>query len=300
MGLILLAAGCASAPPQNLKDARSAYHRAADGPAKDLAPAQLHAANVSLSLAEKTFDDEGNSENARDRAYVAMRKAELAEVQAEIAKDTQLAQQAKQRSEQTALHQRDELKQELQQTREQLNAETQRRQEAEAAQQKALAQLGDVKDEARGTVITIPGSVSFASGKATLLPSASNRLQQVATALKQGDNQSKIIVEGHTDATGSPEKNQQLSMQRAEAVRKSLISDGVPADRVQAVGYGETRPVADNASPAGRATNRRVEIVVQSANNNQEPRNTNPHPTSSKAEPPNMNPQPTGTSPQPS
>jgi outer membrane protein OmpA-like peptidoglycan-associated protein len=270
IGLVLLAANCASAPPQNLKDARSAYQRASGGPAKDLAPAQLHAAEVSLALAEKTFDDEGDSANARDRAYVAMRKAELAEVQANIARDTQLAEQAQQRSQQTAEQERDALKQELQQTREQLDTETQRRQEAEAAQQRALAELGNVKDEPRGTVITIPGSVSFASGKATLLPSARNRLEQVATALKQGDSSSKIIIEGHTDATGSPEKNQQLSQQRAEAVRESLISEGVPADRVQAVGYGESRPVADNSSPAGRATNRRVEIVVQPDKTNQQ------------------------------
>ena len=200
---------------------------------------------------------------------MALRKAELAEVQARIAHDTQLVQQARQRSNQTAQELRKSLQQELQQTREQLTAETQRRQEAEAAQQRALAELGDVKDEARGTVITIPGSVSFASGKASLLPSARSRLKQVATALKQGGDGSKIIVEGHTDATGSPDKNQTLSERRAQAVRESLISEGVPADRVQAVGYGQSRPVTDNASAAGRATNRRVEIVVQPRNNQQ-------------------------------
>ncbi|HEU4581343.1 MAG TPA: OmpA family protein [Polyangiaceae bacterium] len=270
MGLILLAAGCASSPPQHLKDARSAYQQAAEGPAKDLAPAQLHAAQVSLTLAEKTFEDEGNSANARDRAYVAMRKAELAQVQANIARDTQLVQQAEQRNQQMAQQQQHDLQQQLQQTREQLNAETQRRQEAEAAQQKALEQLGNVKDEARGTVITIPGSVSFASGKATLMPSARNRIQQVAEALKQGDASSKIIVEGHTDATGSTQKNLQLSQHRADAVRQSLIAQGVPADRVEAVGFGESKPVADNASPSGRATNRRVEIVVQPGSGNQQ------------------------------
>lgn len=276
MGLILLAVSCAGAPPQNLKDARSAYQRASAGPAKDLAPAQLHAAQVSLALAEKTYDDEGNSANARDRAYVAMRKAELAEVQARIDQDAKQAQQAQQHEATTAMQQREAMQQELQKTREQLNAETQRRQEAEAAQQRALAELGNVKDEPRGTVITIPGSVSFASGKASLLPSARDRLQQVASALEQGDSSSKIIVEGHTDATGSREKNQQLSMQRAQAVRQSLISDGVPPDRIQAVGYGESRPVTDNATPAGRATNRRVEIVVQPANANSQAANQQP------------------------
>jgi len=263
MGLIFLAAGCAGAPPQNLKDARAAYQRASQGVAKDLAPSQLHAAEVSLALAEKTYDDEGSSANARDRAYVAMRKAELAEVQAQIAKETQEVQQAEQRGQMVERQQHAATQQELEKTREQLNAEIQRRQEAEEAQQKALAALGDVKKESRGTVLTIPGSVSFASGKADLLPAARNRLAQVATALKQGDAGSKIIVEGYTDATGSSERNQQLSQQRAEAVREALVSSGLPAERVQAVGYGESRPVADDSSPAGRATNRRVEIVVQ-------------------------------------
>jgi outer membrane protein OmpA-like peptidoglycan-associated protein len=265
---MLLVASCGGAPPRTLKDARSAYQRASDGPAKDLAPAQLHAAQVSLAIAEKTFDDEGSSPNARDRAYVALRKAELAEVQAQIAQETLRVEQARQRGEVAEQQQHAAVQQELQQTREQLNAEIQRRQEAEAAQQRALAALGDVKKEPRGTVITIPGSVSFASGKATLLGSARSRLEQVATALEHGDSSSKIIVEGHTDATGSPERNQQLSEERAKAVRQALISRGVPADRVQAVGYGESRPVADNASPAGRATNRRVEIVVQPSNTN--------------------------------
>jgi outer membrane protein OmpA-like peptidoglycan-associated protein len=276
LGILLLGVSCAGAPPQGLKDARSAYQRASEGPAKDLAPAQLHAAQVSLSLAEKTYDDEGNSPNARDRAYVAMRKAELAEVQAQLTRETQQVEQAEQRGEMVERQQHVATQQELQKTREQLNAEIQRRQEAEEAQQRALAALGDVKKESRGTVITIPGSVSFASGKATLLPSARNRLAQIATALKQGDTTSKIVVEGHTDAAGSPDKNQQLSMERAEAVRQSLISSGVPPERVEAVGYGESRPVADNASPSGRATNRRVEIVVQ-------PGNTNPPSNSNQA-----------------
>src|SRR5688572_26531734 len=77
-------AACASAPPASLVDARAAYQRASQSEAKDLTPAQLHTAERSLAVAEKTFEDEGASDNARDRAYVAMRKAELAQVQAGI------------------------------------------------------------------------------------------------------------------------------------------------------------------------------------------------------------------------
>lgn len=264
---ILAGAGCASSPPKHLVDARAAYQRASQGPAAELAPAQLHAARVSLDLAEKTFDDEGGSANARDRAYVALRKTELAEVQARIAEETHQVALAEQRGEMAEEQQHAATKEELEKTREQLNAEIQRRQEAEQAQQRALQALGDVKKEARGTVLTIPGSVIFASGKATLLPASRNRLAQVAQALKQGDPNSKVLIEGHTDATGSTEKNEQLSIQRAESVRAALISEGVPAERIAVAGYGESRPVADNASPAGRATNRRVEIVVQPGQN---------------------------------
>src|SRR5688572_642363 len=81
-----LLGACAGAPPASLVDARAAYQRASTGPAERLAPAQLHAAETYLKLAERTYEDEGDSPNARDRAYVAMRKAELAEVQAGIAK----------------------------------------------------------------------------------------------------------------------------------------------------------------------------------------------------------------------
>src|SRR5688572_3775723 len=87
--LTLLVGGCAGAPPSNLVDARAAYQRASEGPAAKLAPAQLHVARTSLDLAEKTYDVEGDSANARDRAYVALRKAELAEVQARISRTNQ-------------------------------------------------------------------------------------------------------------------------------------------------------------------------------------------------------------------
>jgi len=257
--LLLSGAGCAGSPPSSLVDARAAYQRASKGPAAELAPAQLHAAEVSLKLAERTYDDEGESDNARDRAYVAMRKAELAEVQARISKDTLLVAQAEQRGEMAAEHQHAATQQELAQTQDQLKAEIQRREQAE----KALETLGDVKRESRGIVLTIPGTTLFASGKSDLLPGSKDRLRQVSEAIKQGDPNSKIVIEGHTDASGSAEKNEELSLKRAEAVRAALISEGVPSDRVSVAGYGESRPLADNASPTGRATNRRVEIVVQ-------------------------------------
>lgn len=71
-----------------------------------------------------------------------------------------------------------------------------------------------------------------------------------------------LRVEGHADITGSHEKNQQLSNQRAEAVKHYLIQSGIEASRLQTIGYGETRPIADNATEEGRRLNRRIEFVI--------------------------------------
>jgi outer membrane protein OmpA-like peptidoglycan-associated protein len=278
-GITLLAGACAcaGAPPASLKDARAAYQRASAGPAEELAPAQLHAAQTYLTLAEKTYDDEGDSPNTRDRAYVAMRKSELAEVQARISQASARAAKAAERGDLAAQKEHTATTQALTQTRAelalqkgviatqstQLEAEVDRRKQAEEAQQQALASLENVKQEARGTVITLSGSVIFPSGGSDLLPSARNRLSEVATALSQGEGKSAIVVEGHTDSRGSPEMNQELSVRRATAVRDSLVAQGVAANRVSVMGYGSSRPIADNTSETGRANNRRVEIVIQ-------------------------------------
>ena len=112
-------------------------------------------------------------------------------------------------------------------------------------------------------VITLSGSVLFATNKSELLPAAQTKLQEVARALTQQDKDSKILIEGHTDSQGADDMNMALSQRRAESVKNYLVSQGMAADRITAVGVGKQRPIADNASPEGRANNRRVEIIVQ-------------------------------------
>ncbi len=280
LGASLLAAGCAGAPPSSLVDARSAYQRASQSPAQQLAPDQLHAAETFLQTAERTYKDEGDTPNMRDRAYVAMRKAQLAEAQAGIVQANMEVQRAEEQNQTAERSANAAVATELEQTRaqlmsqkgvvaaqsQQLQQETERRKQAEAAQQQAMAALeraGQVKQESRGTVLTLSGAVIFASGESELLPQARSKLSEVAAALSAGDRESKIVVEGHTDSVGSPDMNRELSRKRAESVRDALVSNGVSADRVSTEGFGASRPVADNDSPAGRANNRRVEIVIQ-------------------------------------
>jgi|WetSurMetagenome_2_1015567.scaffolds.fasta_scaffold93831_2 OmpA-OmpF porin, OOP family len=87
-------------------------------------------------------------------------------------------------------------------------------------------------------------------------------IDEVLTVLK-GEPGWKLTIEGHTDATGSAGHNQELSTQRAEAVKAYLVAGGIGAERLQTKGFGASRPVADNAGELGRAQNRRVELVRQ-------------------------------------
>lgn len=126
----------------------------------------------------------------------------------------------------------------------------------------SLQEIAQVKEEARETTITLSGSVLFKTGESTLLPIAREHLTAVAKAIKEQGDDKPIIIEGHTDSVGNEQMNQQLSLARAQAVRAFLTEQGMKPERIQAVGKGESEPVADNDTPDGRANNRRVEIVI--------------------------------------
>ena len=117
-----------------------------------------------------------------------------------------------------------------------------------------------------GTVITLEDSVLFDFGSSELRGEASTTLTNLATVIKDS-KAPKVQIQGHTDSVSDDAFNQKLSEQRAQAVSSALKSDGVAAD-LEAVGYGETKPVAPNENPdgsdnpAGRRLNRRVEVFV--------------------------------------
>lgn len=114
----------------------------------------------------------------------------------------------------------------------------------------------------RGMVITL-GDVLFDTNKAELRTVGTNSVQKLAEFLKEYPER-KILIEGHTDSTGSSDYNQNLSDRRAIAVRDTLINMEVGGDRVSTRGYGETNPVASNETTSGRQSNRRVEIIITS------------------------------------
>jgi outer membrane protein OmpA-like peptidoglycan-associated protein len=262
---LLAAVGCAHAPPAELIDARDAYATAEKGPASSEKPAELHTARRSLEQAEATFEEEGDTDLTRDQAYIALRKAQQAEVQARISQNEKRLASLEHNMTQEQARELARLRGDYAAQRQQLALSEAARKEAERRAEQAaadLARIASVKQEERGMVITLSGAVLFASGQSELLASAQAKLSEVADALTQQNPDAAIVVEGHTDSQGKAEFNNELSTKRAQSVRDYLASHGVAPDRIRAVGLGFSRPIADNKSAEGRANNRRVEIVV--------------------------------------
>jgi len=109
--------------------------------------------------------------------------------------------------------------------------------------------------------LIMPGAITFATNSAVIAPNFTGTLSQLAATLREFDK-TTITVSGHTDNTGGAALNQRLSQDRANSVASYLRSQGLPASRIQAIGYGFNQPVASNATEAGRAQNRRVEISI--------------------------------------
>jgi outer membrane protein OmpA-like peptidoglycan-associated protein len=277
---------CATNPPVQLITARDAYTTSSAGLSAKLSPTELYDAKKALDRANGEFEQHGDSLACRDYAYVAQRKIELADVKARTELDRQKIATAatagiairddQAKTSQVALASSRETTKELRaansaQGKElekgaaQLEAEKQARLSAEgklAGAMKDLAAIAAVKEEARGMVITLSGSVLFASNKYALLNTAMTKLDQVAEALKAQDADKRMVVEGHTDSQGPDSINQPLSLNRATAVRDYLVSRGVAAEKIRAVGMGSGKPITDNKTPENRANNRRVEIVI--------------------------------------
>ncbi|MGR4068125.1 OmpA family protein [Billgrantia sp. C5P2] len=108
--------------------------------------------------------------------------------------------------------------------------------------------------------VTLDSEVTFAFDSAEIRPGAHQTLDQVATTLRENQNL-RVRIEGHTDSVGSDQYNQGLSQRRADSVRDFLVSRGIAEHRMTTRGFGESQPIATNDTDAGRAQNRRVEIL---------------------------------------
>ena len=110
--------------------------------------------------------------------------------------------------------------------------------------------------------LEIKEQVFFATGKSIIQPRSFKMLDQVAQVLKQHTEVERMVIEGHTDDRGNADANRKLSLARAQAVKSYLASKGVEASRLEANGFGPDRPIESNKTEKGRATNRRVEFII--------------------------------------
>lgn len=109
--------------------------------------------------------------------------------------------------------------------------------------------------------VTFDSEILFPTNSSYLTDKAKENIKSLVDVVKQqGD--ARIVVEGHSDKTGTPEYNKWLSDKRAASVKALAVSLGLPESSISTIGYGDTKPVADNKTPEGRAKNRRVEVII--------------------------------------
>lgn len=289
-------AGCSTVPPNStaLDEARGLYSSAQTNPqVVSLAPVELQRAGQTLEKADAALG-KGEDAEVDQLAYMAKQQVAIAQEtarrkaaeqsianttaqrdQVRLAARTAEAEAAKR---QVAVVQKtaDEQAAAAQQAADQQAAalaaartQSERDQAFIAQQERQLKEL-DAKQTARGMVITL-GDVLFAVNQAQLAEGGVRNVQKVADFLNQYPER-KVLIEGHTDSTGSRSINQPLSERRADAVRSAVVNMGIGGDRIETRGYAEAYPVASNDSAAGRQMNRRVEIILSDDNGNIVPR----------------------------
>ena len=277
----LLAACASTAPSAALEQARSAVSAAAGDPiVNQYAPVELKEATEALARADREWADDHDETETNHLAYLARQRAEIATNAARSRQLDASIQQAGSEADRIRLQARtleaDQARLRAQQAQQQAMTAEQRAAQQQAAAAAAQAQANAAQDRVRaleaqlrdmeaqqterGLLVTL-GDVLFAFNKAELSPQAGPRLDKLASFLKQFPDR-KLLIEGYTDSVGGDSYNQNLSERRAQSVRDALVQRGVDSSRITAMGYGKAHPVADNASPEGRAMNRRVEIVI--------------------------------------
>jgi outer membrane protein OmpA-like peptidoglycan-associated protein len=261
MGLALTLAGCVSTPKPNaaLDSARSAVQAAqADPNVGKYAALDMEAAKKQLEIAEAAaahHDDAG----VNHPAYLAAQTARLAQARATAkADDARVAAGQGERDKiQLAARTRD-----VDNAKMATNAALGQRDQATEQAARLQAEVDQLKatPTPRGLVLTL-GDVLFDTGKANLNPGSARKLDQLAQFLTDHPER-RVQIDGFTDSVGTDSYNQDLSQQRADAVKSALITRGIDPSRIGSQGYGKGFPVANNVDSGGRQLNRRVEVVI--------------------------------------
>jgi len=253
---VLLVAACAVSPPPNqpaLEQARAAYSAAqADSEVLRHAAAELDVAARALADAENSK----TGEEAAHRAYLAEQRARTARELGHARANERQALEARLRDAEEARDRALARAKEIEQERDlndRLSAQL-RRLQAQVAELQA-------RETEHGWILTLGSDLLFDLGQARLKPGGRRALTSLARFMSQHAER-KIVIEGFTDNSGSPQANQRLSERRAAAVREALVREGIEPARIEARGLGAAYPVASNDNTGGRQLNRRVEILL--------------------------------------
>lgn len=136
-----------------------------------------------------------------------------------------------------------------------------RRMDKQAEELKQTIPNAEVIREGEGIIVKFDSGILFDVDQANLKSAAQTNIQNLATSLKNNP-ETDILIVGHTDSSGPDAHNNRLSNRRANSVKSYAVSQGIPSNRLTIEGKGESEPIADNTTEAGRADNRRVEIVI--------------------------------------
>ena len=297
--IVLFLVGCGPSQKEMMaKDqverAKKAYAVAKANPnVEAYAPLQLQEAGNAVQAAEKAEKEEQLDEMLQ-LGYLAERKTQYAVTVADgkvadrdidklnvekaetAARKQKLEAETAQREAEKASRQADQAraaaaveatraakaKQEAEQAQMAARAEAEKAARAKAEADQLMKELANLKAQQteRGIVLTI-GDVLFATGKADLSPDANKSVAKLADFLKKYPNRN-VLIEGHTDSVGKDDYNLALSHKRADSVKARLVADGIEAGRITTVGYGKKFPVASNDTKAGKAQNRRVDVII--------------------------------------
>jgi outer membrane protein OmpA-like peptidoglycan-associated protein len=241
----------------------------ADGKVTERGIDKLNVENAELIARKRTLE----AERARRETGMAMSEAGRARREAEMAtgdagrarREAELATSEAEQARAAAAADAERAaiaKRQAEQAQSAAEEETAKAARAKAEAEELMKELSELKAQQteRGIVLTI-GDVLFATGKADLSPNANKSAEKLADFLKKHPKRD-VLIEGHTDSVGKDDYNLVLSRKRADSVKYKLMADGVEADRITTVGYGKKFPLASNDTKAGKAQNRRVEVII--------------------------------------
>jgi outer membrane protein OmpA-like peptidoglycan-associated protein len=266
---------CATTQPPNpaLESARTAVQSAeADPNVNRYAPLDLQAAKNDLEIAENAYNNRKIDEIGQP-AYMATQNARLAQARAAAkADDARVAQgqterdqimlQARTREAQNAEMAATNAKLAAATAQQQANSAIMQRDQANEETARIQSELDALKatQTPRGMVLTL-GDVLFDTGRSELKSGATRKLDQLAQFLSEHPDR-RVQIDGFTDSVGTDAYNEQLSQNRADAVKAALVTRGISPSRIGTEGYGKSYPVASNDDSGGRQMNRRVEVVI--------------------------------------